>query len=586
MSRRFIIILALCALALVAVALFPWRMAADGPTQTLTQQLHRDYGLDVSIRGESTLALLPTPRIKIENVEITGIDNRLSVRNATLRGNIGFFNLLRGQIVLSDLSVSSAETILDLRGADERFWARWAAWMQLRGIGIANPIRQLAINESALTIRREQHPDIVLNQVNTLIGWPESTAPLSLNGNLAWNGKTITIARASLIPSALISGNAGAFVLDMSVPEGQLALSGTLQMERGRNIAINGKSLLRTQSLNALTQWADLPVPLSPLVEAFSIEGAFSTQRNLISWPSVDIALGDDKLEGSLSFRFDSAGYTVTGTLATDDIDLGRYLPPAIPDTEPLSYAPFNRADLDLRLSANTARIGTLKLTDLAIGLIVKPDRLEAALGRASFESGTLKARLLMTGTPINRDVKLQGNVENLNLGRFWTAAGSQPRLTGTARGQVTLEGHGATWGGILRSAHGRASSSIASGDISGIDLSQLLKQAGETSDERRPLPAGGSTAFNSATMGILVENGSGSITNGTIQTGTANATIHGTISLPERSLMVNIIANRESDGDGKPLQIDLHGPWDHPDATMMAKDKPKPVTPVDGEQE
>lgn len=579
MSRRLVLILALCALAIAAVAIFPWTLTSKGPERMLTQQLRRDYGLDVSIHGRSTLAFLPTPRIKVEEVEIKGISDRLSVRDATLRGGVSFLSLLRGQIELSDITLTGANTVLDMRDTNDAFWANWATWMQLR-INVS-PIKRIVVSNSSLTILRENHPDIAIDAIDIALDWPENAASLSLTGGMQWNGKTLAISKASLFPAALLSGKNGPFALEMSTSDSQLSLSGTIQMDRSWNVTLDGKSALRTRSLRELVEWADLPIPLSPLIEEFSIEGTFSTNRNLISWPSVNIMLGRDKLEGSLSFRLNDPDHAVSGTLAAETIDLSNYLASlAKLDTtsrENLSFKHINRADLDLRLSATSCTVGNLKLSDLALGFIVKPDRLEASLGRVSIDRGIVKGRLLITGPVMNREAKLQGSVENLNLSRLAVAKGTEAMVSGVARGQIAIDGSGATLSEILSRSHGKANVSVTGGEIKGIDIPALLRQG--IIDETVPPSAfsGGSTSFDTASLGIILEAGIGFITDGTIQSNGTRTTLNGDVSLVDGTMAINAVSVRGDNGGDKQLLISATGNWSAPEVAVRMQDRPRP---------
>lgn len=588
MSRRLVFILAALALVVAAAfAAFSWTLTSSGPEAVLAQQLRKGYGLELDVKGESTLSILPTPRVKLENVNISGLGERLSVKNATLRGELSLLPLLLGRIELADVALSNAETVLDARNTSDSFWASWAAWLQLRGTG--NFIKKIIVSDSSLTILREKHEDILLDRINTVIDWPDSASPLFLSGAFSWNGKTISITKANFLPPALLSGGNSLFALELSLPDSQLALAGTIQFDKSWNATVTGKSQLKTESLKQLTSWANLPIPLSPLIEKFSIEGDFSTTKNIISWPQIAIAMDNNRLEGSLSFRFDAVGYTVSGTLATDALELTPFLAP-LADLHNsgnlgLSLADINRTDLDLRLSATSSTIGQLKLSDLALGLLVKPDRFEATLGRVSFERGIVKGRLILSGLPPQRDMKLQANINELNLGRLFAGAGLETALTGTAQGNLSLEGTGSSFEDILQKTHGRLSLAVTNGEFKAFSIPETLKRLGSADATGEIAPQTGATPFSLARIGMIVEAGTGFITDGTIQTENARASLNGDMSLVDRTIAVSTVITPDGRTDGADVVITASGPWATPKTTARITEKPKtdmPVSPED----
>ncbi len=560
MTRRLAIILTLCLVVAAAAALSAWALTSASPAQMLVRQLNKDFNLEVTIHGRSTLSLLPRPRLKVENVEIRGIGGRLVIQNATFRGHIGWWSLLFGQRELSDVALRDGKTTLDVRGTDESFWSQWAAWMQLRNS--VSPIRQFLTTNGSLRVLRHTHPDIVLTDINTAIDWPGNADPLSLTGSLRWNGETITIGKANVQPAALLSGRAGPFSVEVSALDSKLSAAGTVQLDRSRNVTFAGKSSFISASLRRLTQWADLPLPLSTLLEKTAFEGAFTTTRNVVSWPAVQITLGKSRFEGSLAFRVDAASNMISGTLATDDLDLTDYLAPlrtVAEDNTSLSYAGINRADLDLRLSIASGMIGTQKLSDIALGLIIKPDRLEATLSRASLENGTVKGRFLLTGSALDKEIRLQGNVDNIDITRFLPARtdGYVP-LTGALRGQISLEGHGSDMQAVLKSSHGKLSISVANGEINGVNLPALATMR---VDQPQLLQASNEkTRFATGAFAMPIAAGEGAFSDGVLQSNGEPASLQGQIDLARRTLTLKVTP-RGSAAAPSPSLI-LSGPW------------------------
>lgn len=582
MPRRLVLISALLGLILAAIAIIPWTLTSGGPEAMIVRQMRRDYGLQVDVKGESTLAFLPTPRIKLEDISVRGLDDRIVVDGATLRGELGLWSLIRGRVELTEVALSDARIDINLKDASDHFWMNGAARLHLQGS--SSKARQLIIANSSAIIHRDKHADIVLEALNVAVDWPDDNAAFSMTASTSWKGKVISISKADILPSALLNGKQSPFNLSIAAAESRIDLSGSIKFDRAWNATLTGKSSARTSSLRNLVNWMDLALPLAPLVEAVTIEGEFSTQKNIVSWPSVRIRLGEDRLEGSLSFRLDEERNAVDGTLATDSLNLNRFLLPVSNLLSDKSLSPslreLNRADLDLRLSAASGTIGMLQMSDMAFSLLLKPDRFEAALSRASIDNGVAKGRLLVTGPTEMREVKVQGSLDNVAMTTLSSGARlGTPVITGIVQGQINLESHGAAISEILQQSHGRINATITNGEIRGFSIPDALKQTGGKASTDILEQAKGNTPFSTARMTMSVEEGMGWITDGAILMAGASSELRGSVSLTERSLALNSLSFSSKTENRTGLVVGLDGPWTAPRLTTHILEDVRPAS-------
>src|SRR5918995_1197772 len=105
MSRRTIFALALACLALAAVAVAPWTVTTSGLTSSVARQLRSLYGLELTVRGRSTVAFLPVPRLKFEEVSLATLGTPPMVEAAQLRGEFRLLPLLVGKLELAELTI-------------------------------------------------------------------------------------------------------------------------------------------------------------------------------------------------------------------------------------------------------------------------------------------------------------------------------------------------------------------------------------------------------------------------------------------------------------------------------------------------
>jgi AsmA protein len=264
-----------------------------------------------------------------------------------------------------------------------------------------------------------------------------------------------------------------------------------------------------------------------------------------VSFPAVQLTMGADKLDGALSGRLDGGRLSLTGTLAADRLNLAEAPAPFGPlqasggtwSYEPLDLREAAGADLDLRLSAAAARLGPLRLDDLAANLLVRRGRVEISLGRATLNRGTVKGRLALAAGETAHDLKLQGSFDRLDIGALLADLGYTRWISGTAQGQVSIESAGESAADLFRRSNGRAAVTVRQGDLWGVAFAEALRRS-----ERRPLSAplewkGGRTPFEQAQAVLNVHGGIADVVDAQLVGTAARAALQGLVSLPDRSL-------------------------------------------------
>jgi AsmA protein len=402
-------------------------------------------------------------------------------------------------------------------------------------------------------------------------------------GSARWRGEQVLVEQASVQPALLASNRLSPVSLSVSAPSGRLLMSGEAQL--GDDPRMTGEGTLQAKSVRDFTQWSGMRLPFGPLVEDLSVKGDFSLNRRRLTWPSVAVTLGPDKLEGTLSVRFDTERPLISGTLAADKLNLSDLFEPFMEartasgawNEDDIDLAHTTGSSLDLRLSANSARIGRLRLDDMAASVLVRPGRIEASIGRADFNKGTLKGRLTLANLGGQLDFKSQGSFSGIDMAGFLGAIGEPRWITGKAQGQFQLEGTGPTVAGVIRDAQGRSSVTVKDGELVGISLEDALRRV-----EKRPLLAslnwkGGRTPFDQAQAQINLKNGIGEVTETRLTAPALLTNLQGRISLVDRTLdlKADVSSGTPSVPDPAPaLVFDVSGGWDNvvvaPDARSL----------------
>ena len=568
MSRRIVLLLTLAVLAVLAVAVVPWTLSRDGLAASVAQQLRKGYGVTLDVRGRSTIAILPIPRVKFENVTLTAEDQGLTAKGGTLRGELRLLPLLLGRIELAEVGLSDSRVEIDLERLRSLDWAGAVASVRAEKLG-SSPIRRLVITGSS--VRWAAHRDGVLDDVGMVINWPDPKAQLDIAGWVVWRGEKIEIARAAVAPGPLTAGVATPFTLSLAVPSAKISAAGEAQL--GPEPRVTGESKIEARSLRDFVRWSGVALPFGSLVRALTIEGDFSADRRRLTWPEVAVKLGSDAMDGSLTLRFEGTRPAITGTLAAETLDLSEIFAPFLQartssglwSGEDISLSQAAGGDLDLRLSATAARIGRLRLADMAASVLVRPNRIEASLGRADLHEGTLKGRLTLTAQNKLTEVKTQATFENVDLGPALADFGHTRWITGLAQGQFVLEAAGRTVADMVRQSHGKATVTVKKGDLIGIGLESTLRRM-----EKQPLSAslewkGGRTSFDRAVVNLNIGGGVGDITDGALSAPTMRTALEGRVSLVDRSLTIraHVSPPTASTTPAPLIAFDVVGSWD-----------------------
>src|SRR3712207_2156901 len=108
MSRRVVFLIALISLAVLGTAASPWTLPGGGLSAELREHVKDRYGIDLTVRGRSTFAVLPIPRVKFENVTLELPEQALKAECGILRGELRLLPLLFGRIELSDFDLADS----------------------------------------------------------------------------------------------------------------------------------------------------------------------------------------------------------------------------------------------------------------------------------------------------------------------------------------------------------------------------------------------------------------------------------------------------------------------------------------------
>lgn len=583
MSPRRILLLgpALALGALVAgigLACVSWSVDLPSVSGFVSRGLCDTYGIALSARGTTEISLLPLPRLEFHGIRLTAgsPDGPVLADGGRLAMQLSLSSLLWGRADLVSLTLEGAT--LSLPQKDDRRWAgpleRLAAQL---GSGDTGHPRRITLVNATLAAGPGDDASQSASDVDLVLSWPLWSDALHGAGGLTWRGVQARFSVTDLRPGELAGGGESPFTANASWEAGSASAAGSVSARDG--VSLSGQGSLQTRSLPETLAWIGSGVALSPMIEDVAIEGSFEATRAALRMPSVRVSAGGNVLEGAGSVTVGAGRPSVQATLATDSLNLGPLLAGGLRVSGldgsaegwgrgSLDLAPLVGGDLDLRLSAASARLGPVLLDDLAASVIVREDRIDATLGRATIQSGVLKGRgTLARAGDSGTELKLQGSFGRIDLAALLIDLGQTGWMLGATQGAFALEGSGRDAESLVRRIKGRASLAVEGGAIAGLDLSDVIHRGG-TLAQGSLARRNGRTPFDRAGVSLTFTAGVGEIVEGTLAARTLSANLRGQISLPERlfraraELLPRTAAAGEAVATPATL-FEIAGPWD-----------------------
>lgn len=311
--------------------------------------------------------------------------------------------------------------------------------------------------------------------------WPALDRAGALSASGLWRGETVKIDIASENPLSLFAGGAAPITANFAAAPATVSFTGSAKL--ARNGYLDGEAKVSIPSVKSAAEWSGLRMsPVSPGGGvAFTSRIVGDAAR--VKFENVALSLDENRGVGALNLEFEPRRPAISGSLAFDGIDLGSLLSAFTPLTLAAgANAAGTKADLsslldiDVRLSAERAVAGAIKLANVAATVQVKDGLTVLDVSDAAGFGGIVQAGVRFDRKPDGPYAEMRLLASNIDGGALASAAG-MTRLVPVGQGTVSviLKGPGASWESILESANGSISASFGQGALAGLDLAGLL---------------------------------------------------------------------------------------------------------------
>lgn len=316
---------------------------------------------------------------------------------------------------------------------------------------------------------------------------------------------------ADAIGEMVVSGTLNGVGEDISVDGLKATLSGgqingqyqgSVKMKDG--VSLLGQLEADIPSLRKLAAITGTELPPSTsagnIYERFTIKGNVNGTPDRIKFEQAELSI--DNISGNGDFNVDMTGTKpyATGKLDLAGLDLRPYMSAYSaqkptggiqPWSEtPINLEPLRAVDADLSFSTPNIILERLSIGQSEASVTVKDGVLSANAPDIALYGGSGYLKTVLNGSGPQAAISFDAGLNALNSNKFLQAVAGFANATGEGKSIVKVSASGASQAAIMRSLSGQGDFSIRNGEISGVDLTQLLTGLDQAL-KSRSLPSG-----------------------------------------------------------------------------------------------
>ncbi|MEO3386439.1 AsmA-like C-terminal region-containing protein [Mesorhizobium sp. CAU 1741] len=520
MRKGIVALAALLVLALLATAALPWLASTQIVRDRIAYELSLWSGYRVSLGETPILDVWPGFKATLHHVAFHEWANAGAppvLEADRLEVSLSALAALSGNVVMSAVSMHRPLLRLTVEGSVLDLPASPGGGRMTRAVDMAKAVvanNPTAPDTAALpsdafgTVEFTEgrvalingNADDGLSSLNGRIVWPAFNRSGRISATGIWRGENIAIEANAAQPLLLLAGGSTQVGANLKSTLLEASFEGTTNL--AGEAYFDGQASLSSSSLRRMLEWSRTDIAPGAAIGAVSIAGGVQGSAQRLQLDSVDLNLDGNAAHGVLEISFAEAVPAISGTLAFESLALRSFLSAFTPAAagngniyDEIDTGFSKQLSLDLRLSAPTATLGSMALTNLAAAARVKGDLAVFDISDASVFGGTLQAGVRVDAADDNRSVEMRAMASNIDT--FALAKGfGMERLVPQGRGafSLMLKGTGRDWNTVMGNAEGTVSASLGEGALAGLDLNRF----------RERLSAGGFFALSEVQGGPL----------------------------------------------------------------------------------
>ncbi|HEV7317657.1 MAG TPA: AsmA family protein [Ensifer sp.] len=531
-------------------AALPLLISTADVRPTVEHMLDAWSGGKSRIASDPEISFWPEPTLTLRAATIETADgtSRKLAHIGRITASFSLLSAFTGTPKLKDMQLIEPVVTLQRQTDGTLNWQR-PHWLSVPGSSIDDdddtPFGDVTVENGRLQII-----DLVTNRTQEFSGisgtikWPNFSDHLSAQLSGSLGGQLVNWTLDCNEPLTLLAGRNAALKTSLTSTPLNLSFEGTGNISQ--TPIVTGRLQISTVSLQALATWyqgtADPTLP----DKSFSLGANVTSNDASLKLDELQMTLGDATATGILDIASPPNGVPrLEGTLAFDHIDLNG-LQPLIEQLsserdeiiQRVSDAFARSVRADIRLSAQEAVVGPVRLSDLAAGVIIDHGRASIDIADSTYANGRLSGRISVSEAGLANGGKLELVLKNADLASALSGLGfSGPVPNGRGNVNFDLTTAHPFWAKQAADASGRIRLSLANGSLFGFDPKAFadLVRAGEFFSLAQA--SDGSFAFQTADIEATFEQGSARLNRALFTGQSGNLSVNGVIPYRTGSL-------------------------------------------------
>lgn len=587
-SRSIVLAALVPAVAILAVLLLlPFAVSSDVVRDRLEHDIGDWAGQDVMLGNAPKLTFWPVPRVRLDNVRILPRGNPDSdpiMRADSIVANFNLFSAAFGSPNFSEFRLVRPTFNLEIYPDGSTNWTSGEGELT-RGVEAAvardaaeqsstEPASLAEVPENAAFgsvtmidgtlnwVRDPGAPAERLSAMNGTIVWQSPTSAARTDLSAIFRGEQLKIEASSASPLLLLGGRSAA--VNAVVTSSPLSIEFNGEANLSSKGFANGDLRIKTPSVRRALEWSGTDIRPGEAIGALELNAKLSTSEMTAKLDDLILVVDQNRGIGVLDLAFDkSAPPLVAGTLAFNTLDVTSFLRAFTPlphsgseIASTIDTRFLRELRLDLRLSAQSARLGPITMSNMAAAARVDGGRATFDLGDATAYGGNLLGRVLVSEAGSGGGAKFQLSVRDMEFGALFDALGvSGPLPRGKGTLDIELDTPYPIWATAPDDFAGQFALTVGAGTISGFDLETFQQLAASRPFFRlEETDTGSPFQYQTVDFAADISDGVAEITRGQIVGQTSTIRLSGIVPYTRSSLAVaGVLSPTETAEDGNP---------------------------------
>ncbi len=530
-------------------AALPLLISTTDVRPTMEHMLDAWSGGKTRIEGKPEIRFWPHPTLTLRSATIETADGtaRKLAHIGSITASFSLLSAIDGDPELEDIRLIEPVVTLERRTDGTLNWQRprWLDKTEKPTSGDDTPFGDVTVESGRLQVI-----DLITNRTHEFSGisgtvkWPSFSERLSAQLSGSLGGQLVSWTLDCNEPLALLAGRDTTLRTSLASIPLNLSFEGIGSLSQK---PINsGRLQLSTASLQTVVAWyqgkSDPALPDSSL----NLSASVTASDHSLKFDELQVALGGANATGVLDISTPANDTPrIEGTLAFDHIALNGLQPiidqlPSEPDdiAKQLRDVFVRTWRADVRLSAQEALVGPLRLVDLAAGIIIDHGRASIDIADSTYANGRLSGRIAVSEAGLAKGGKLELVLKNADLAAALADFGfTGPIPTGRGNVNFDLVTDRPFWTEQAAEASGRIRLSLANGSLTGFDANAFadLVRAGEFFSLAQA--SDGSFSFQTADIEASFGQGSARLNQALFTGQTGSLSVNGVIPYRSGSL-------------------------------------------------